>query len=232
MNHTAIEPTAPGGDDDWLVSMPKADLHVHLVGSAAPATVAALAARHPDSGVPADAGELAAFYRFRDFAHFLDVYKLVSDLVRSPEDVVTLVAGMAGDMAGQGTVYAEVTVTPVSHISAGIHPGELAQALDIGTAAARARGVELAWVYDISALVERDGAHRTLDAALHHPPAALTGFGSAGRKPGSAGPASATSSPPPGPPGCTACRTPARASAPVRCGPPSTSLARSGSATA
>jgi aminodeoxyfutalosine deaminase len=145
--------------------MPKADLHVHLVGSAAPATVAALAARHTDSGVPADAGELGAFYKFRDFPHFLDVYKLVSDLVRSPEDVITLAAGMAEDMARQGTVYAEVTVTPVSHISAGIHPGELAQALDVGAAAARSRGVEVAWVYDISALVERDGAHRTLDAA-------------------------------------------------------------------
>ena len=180
MNPTATQPTAFGSDDDWLVSMPKADLHVHLVGSAAPATVAALAARHPDSGVPADAGELSAFYRFRDFAHFLDVYRLVSDLVRRPEDVVTLVAGMAEDMARQGTVYAEVTVTPVSHISAGINPGELAQALDVGAAAARACGVELAWVYDISALVERDGAHRTLDAALHHPPAALTGFGVGG----------------------------------------------------
>src|ERR1700691_1921269 len=184
MNHTAIKPHVVGSDDGWLVSMQKADLHVHLVGSAAPATVAALAARHPDSGVPADAGQLAAFYKFRDFAHFLDVYKLVSDLVRSPEDVVTLVAGMAGDMAAQGTVYAEVTVTPVSHISAGIHPGELAQALDIGAAAARAHGVELAWVYDISALVERDGAHRTLDAALHHPPAALTGFGLGGAETG------------------------------------------------
>lgn len=103
MIHTAIQPPASGSDDDWLVSMPKADLHVHLVGSAAPSTVAALAARHPDRGVPADADELTAFYRFRDFAHFLDVYQLVSDLVRSPEDVVTLVAGMTEDMAGQGT---------------------------------------------------------------------------------------------------------------------------------
>src|ERR1700733_11978861 len=112
MNHTAIKPPAVDGDDGWLVSMPKADLHVHLVGSAAPATVAALAARHPDSGVPADAGELAAFYRFRDFAHFLDVYKLVSDLVRSPEDVVTLVGGMAEDMAGQGKGHRAETVPP------------------------------------------------------------------------------------------------------------------------
>jgi aminodeoxyfutalosine deaminase len=184
MNHTAIQTPASGSEDDWLVAMPKADLHVHLVGSAAPATVAELAARHPDSGVPADVGELSAFYRFRDFAHFLDVYKLVSDVVRGPEDVVTLVAGMAGDMAAQGTVYAEVTVTPVSHMSAGIHPRDLAQALDIGAAAARARGVELAWVYDIAAQDGRDGAQRTLDAALRHPPAALTGFGLGGAETG------------------------------------------------
>jgi aminodeoxyfutalosine deaminase len=98
MKDTAIQPPAFGGDDDWLVSMPKADLHVHLVGSAAPATVAALAARYPDSGVPADTDQLSAFYRFRDFAHFIDVYELVSDLVRDPEDLVTLVAGLAGDM--------------------------------------------------------------------------------------------------------------------------------------
>jgi aminodeoxyfutalosine deaminase len=184
MTDTAIQPPAFGGDDDWLVSLPKADLHVHLVGSAAPATVAALAARHPDSGVPADAGELSAFYVFRDFNHFIDVYELVSDLVRNPEDLVTLVDGLAADMIAQGTLYAEVTVTPVSHIRAGLGPGELAQALDAGAAAARARGVELAWVYDISGQYGRDGAEQTLDAALRHPPAALVGFGLGGAEAG------------------------------------------------
>ena len=180
MKDTAIQPPAFGADDDWLVSMPKADLHVHLVGSAAPATVAALAARYPDSGVPADTDQLTAFYRFRDFAHFIDVYELVSDLVRGPEDLVTLVAGLAGNMIAQGTLYAEVTVTPVSHARVGIGAGELAQALDAGAAAARARGVELAWVYDISGLCGRDAARQTLDAALRHPPAALVGFGLGG----------------------------------------------------
>jgi aminodeoxyfutalosine deaminase len=184
MKHTAIRPPGFGSDDDWLVSMPKADLHVHLVGSAAPATVAALAARHPDSGVPADVGELTAFYRFRDFDHFLGVYTLVSNLVRGPEDLVTLVAGLAADMIAQGTAYAEVTVTPVSHARAGIGAGELAQALDAGAAAARARGVELAWVYDISGFDGQEGARQTLDAALRHPPSGLVGFGMGGPEAG------------------------------------------------
>ncbi len=184
-SNAAATAAGTGATDDELVAMVKADLHVHLVGSAAPHTVAALAARHPEGGVPADVGEVQAFFAFRDFAHFLRVYTVVSALVRTPDDIVTLVASLAGDMQAQGTVYAEVTVTPVSHLKAGIRPDELAQALDIGAAAARERhGVELGWVYDISGGDGRGGAQRTLDAALHHAPGALVGFGLGGPEAG------------------------------------------------
>jgi aminodeoxyfutalosine deaminase len=171
-------------NDDELIAMVKADLHVHLVGSAAPHTVAALAARYPQGGVPRDTGELNDFFRFRDFAHFLDVFTAVSRLVRSPEDLVVLVDGLAADMHAQGTVYAEVTVTPVTHIRQGIGAGELAQALNAGAARARADGVELAWVYDISGRDGSDGGRLTLDAALNHPPDALLGFGLGGPEAG------------------------------------------------
>ncbi|HUB40048.1 MAG TPA: adenosine deaminase [Streptosporangiaceae bacterium] len=184
MNETAAQGPATGLSDDELAALTKADLHVHLVGSAAPSTVAVLASCHPESGVPADAGELTAFFAFRDFAHFLAVYTAVSNLVRSPEDIVALVSGLAADMRSQGTAYAEVTVTPVSHLRAGIAAGELAQALDAGAAAARANGVELAWVYDISGGDGLDGARQTLDAALNHPPSALIGFGLGGPEAG------------------------------------------------
>jgi aminodeoxyfutalosine deaminase len=184
MSGTAAETLVGGPSDDELAALAKADLHVHLVGSAAPQTVAALAARHPESGVPADVDELKAFFAFRDFTHFLNVYTAVSGLIRAPEDVVTLVTGLAVDMRAEGTAYAEVTVTPVSHLQAGIAASELAQALDAGVSAARAEGVELAWVYDISGGDGREGAQQTLDAALHHPPAALIGFGLGGPEAG------------------------------------------------
>jgi aminodeoxyfutalosine deaminase len=184
MSGAAAEPSAAGPGDDELLALAKADLHVHLVGSAAPQTVATLAARHPGSGVPADADQLTTFFAFRDFAHFIEVYTAVSDLIRSPEDVVTLVAGLAADMRAQGTAYAEVTVTPASHLKAGIAASELAQALDAGAAGARAGGVELAWVYDIAGGDGRDAAQQTLDAALNYPPAALIGFGLGGGEAG------------------------------------------------
>lgn len=185
MNGYTTAPQASSLDDGALIALPKADLHVHLVGSAAPATVAALARRHPEAGVPADTGQLAEYFTFRDFPHFLRVYSAVSDLVREPDDVVTLVEGLARDMHAQGTAYAEVTVTPVTHLRAGIQPDELAQALSAGVAAARAQtGVELAWVYDISGGDGREGARLTLDAALRHPPAGLIGFGLGGPEAG------------------------------------------------
>ena len=185
MSGTVTPPPAPGLDDAALTALAKADLHVHLVGSAAPHTVAALAARHPGSGVPASTDELQRFFRFRDFPHFHEVYTAVSRLVRTPVDVATLVEGLAADMKAQGTAYAEVTVTPVSHLRAGIRPAELAQALTAGAAAARARsGAELSWVYDISGGDGREGARLTLDAALRHPPAGLVGFGLGGPEAG------------------------------------------------
>ncbi len=97
--------------DAFIDRLPKVELHLHLVGSASVPTVLELARRHPDGGVPRSAAELAAFYEFRDFPHFADVYAAVSGLVREPADVAELVLGAARDLAGQNVRYAELTVT-------------------------------------------------------------------------------------------------------------------------
>lgn len=176
---------APVVSDQELRAWPKVDLHVHLVGSAAPHTVAELAARHPEVGVPADLVRLQDFYAFSDFAHFIRVYTAVSGLLRTAADVEALVLGLGADLSAQGVLYAEVTVTPVAHLRAGVAADELAQALDRGAARVRrAHGVELAWVYDIAAGDGPAGADDTLRAALRHPPAGLVGFGLGGSEAG------------------------------------------------
>jgi aminodeoxyfutalosine deaminase len=169
-------------DDDALRALPTVDLHCHLVGAASPDTVLDLAQRYPDGGVPTDLPALQRFFTFRDFTHFLTVYDTVSDLVRTPEDITVLVAGLARDLSAQGVPYAEVTVTPVSHQRAGIAPDDLAAALAAGARAAR--GTTLAWVYDISGFDGAAGAQATLDAALRHPPPDLVGFGLGGPESG------------------------------------------------
>ena len=49
--------------------------------------------------VPRTEPELRAFFEFRDFPHFAEVYGAVSALVREPADVAALVAGAARDLA-------------------------------------------------------------------------------------------------------------------------------------
>lgn len=55
------------------------------MGAASPRIVAELAARHEGSSpVPADPEPLRDYFVFTDFAHFIDVYMTVVDLIRTP----------------------------------------------------------------------------------------------------------------------------------------------------
>ncbi|WP_189221853.1 adenosine deaminase [Saccharothrix coeruleofusca] len=165
----------------FIAELPKVELHVHLVGSASPATVLALARRHPDGGVPTDEAELLEFYEFTGFDHFIDVYAKVSDLVTTGDDVAALVLGLAEDLARNAVRYAEVTVTATSHLRAGIAPDELDEALERSRARARVEhGVELAWVFDVPGVWDRDAGMTSAIYATRHRPAGTVGFGLGG----------------------------------------------------
>src|SRR3990170_3669650 len=109
--------------ESFLASAPKVELHLHLVGSASPATVAALAERRPDVGVPADVDQLAELFRFRDFPHFIEIYDSVPSLVAPAEDIAIVIEGAAADLARQNVPYAEMTVTPYMHTIRGVPYG-------------------------------------------------------------------------------------------------------------
>ena len=70
--------------------------------------------------MPADPALLKDYFRFTDFAHFIEVYLSVVDLIRDAEDVWTLTYQVAKDLAAQNVRYAELTVSPYSHVSRGI----------------------------------------------------------------------------------------------------------------
>ncbi len=170
---------------DFVAAVPKVELHLHLVGSAAPDTVLRLARRHPDGGVPTDAGELARFYEFVDFAHFIDVYRQVDGLVRDAADVRTLVVGLARDAARSNVRYAEVTVTVAMHLAKGMPAAELTDALTSGREQALAdHGVALNWIFDIPAGFGDQAVQDTVGYAVEQRPPGTVALGLAGMEAG------------------------------------------------
>ena len=170
--------------ESFIAGLPKAELHVHHVGSASPRIVAALAERHPGT-VPADPEPLADFFVFNDFAHFVTIYLSVVDLIRTAEDVRLLTYEVAADMAEQNIRYAELTVTPYTSVTESLPAEAFLEAIeDARQAALRDLGLELRWIFDIPADFGMPAAEMTASIALDHDVPGLIGFGVGGSEQG------------------------------------------------
>ncbi|GHD43697.1 aminodeoxyfutalosine deaminase [Streptomyces galbus] len=189
------EPTAPTGPTTpdaarvprdlhaFIAGLPKAELHVHHVGSASPRIVSELAARHPDSKVPTDPEALADYFTFTDFAHFIEVYLSVVDLIRTPEDVRLLTYEVARELHRQQVRYAELTITPYSSVRRGIDERAFMDAVEDARKAAEAEfGTVLRWCFDIPGEAGLESAEVTARLATDDRvrPEGLVSFGLGG----------------------------------------------------
>jgi aminodeoxyfutalosine deaminase len=167
---------------DFIAGLPKAELHVHHVGSASPRIVAELAARHEGkTPVPADPALLAKYFEFRDFAHFVEIYLSVVDLIREPEDVRILTYEVARELARQQVRYAELTVTPYSHVKRGMPAPVFCEAIEDARVRAESElGIVLRWCFDIPGEAGLPAAEETLRIALDERPDGLVSFGLGG----------------------------------------------------
>ena len=137
--------------------------------------------------MPSDPDELRRFYEFRDFAHFVEVYLAVVDMIRTPEDIRYLTYEVAREMAtGQNLRYAELTCTPYTSVrphedGKGMPIEAYSEAIeDARVAAERDFGLVLRWIYDIPGESGLPAADKTLEYALKHPTEGLIGFGLGG----------------------------------------------------
>ena len=89
----------------------KAELHVHLEGTAPPELIARIAARN---GVVLPDGMLAADGRFHytDFLHFLETYDRAASVIRTAADYRDITYEYLSGVAAGGGIYVELTASP------------------------------------------------------------------------------------------------------------------------
>jgi adenosine deaminase len=97
---------------DFIRAMPKVELHVHLQGSIQPSTLLKLARRH-GINLPADTIEgIEVWYTFKDFAHFIEIYSVICECLRAPDDIELVTREFLVGQAAQNIRYTELTYTP------------------------------------------------------------------------------------------------------------------------
>jgi adenosine deaminase len=145
--------------------IPKAELHVHLEGTAPPSLIRRLAERN---GMAVPEGVFASddTFAWTDFLHFLRTYDLAASVIRTPEDYRDVTFEYLSGCAEQGAVYVEVIASPDHAAAVGLpdadHYAAIAQGIDDARAA---HGIEARIVI---AAIRNLGVEGAEDIARRH----------------------------------------------------------------
>lgn len=105
---------------DFIQSLPKAELHVHLEGTLEPEHIFSLAARNGIELEYATPEDVVAAYDFHDLPSFLKIYYAAMDVLRTEEDFYDLAMHYFRRAAEQNVVYVEPFFDPQAHTSRGV----------------------------------------------------------------------------------------------------------------
>ena len=145
---------------DTATPYPKIELHVHLEATIQPETLLAIAKRNGET-LPADTVEgLRELYRFRDFDHFIEVWILTTNCLRTEEDFRQVVVGYAEEAKRHGAVYLEAIFSPIERTWRGVSWDEMLEGYCSGAQLARElHGVEVRLNPDITRSAPIEDAH-------------------------------------------------------------------------
>ncbi|MEU4082787.1 adenosine deaminase [Streptomyces aureus] len=111
------------------MSLPKAELHLHIEGTLEPELAFALAARNGVTLPYADTEELREAYRFDDLQSFLNLYYELMAVLRTEADFADLADAYLARAAAQGVRHAEIFFDPQAHIVRGVPMGTVVEGL-------------------------------------------------------------------------------------------------------
>jgi len=140
------------------LSIPKAELHLHLEGAISPATVVELKKRHGETGSIEDVHRL---YHSQGFVGFLMAFKEITGLLRTAEDYELITYRLMEKLKAENVLHAEVYVSVGVCLWRKQNFDSIFEGLEQGRQRGeRDFGVSLLWIFDA---VRQFGAEAAMD---------------------------------------------------------------------
>lgn len=165
-----------------ILSLPKAELHLHLEGAVEPETLVELSRRHDPE--PLDREAVERLYRYSDFRGFLMAFKAVTERLQSAADFELITYKLMERLRAENVLHAEVYVS----VGVCLWRGQVFSALFEGMERGRERGerdfgVSLLWLFDAVRQFGPEAAQRVAEetvAARERGCGSVIGFGIGG----------------------------------------------------
>lgn len=152
--------------EEFIVRMPKVELHIHLEGSIMPPTVLYLAQRNGIALPQMTLAGVKRMYRYANFSEFLNVFMTLTQVIVRREDFEHLAYETGLMLSRQNILYAEVMLSPMQHLLRGIHLVETIKGAAAGFARAEAEtGIMLRLALDYGRQYGPDYAWYVLEIA-------------------------------------------------------------------
>ena len=163
----------------FILSLPKAELHLHLEGSILPTTLLELMRRPgtPDASLAA----IEQLYQFEDFSGFLMAFKAVTEHLQSPDDYELIAYRLMERLKSENVLHAEVYVSvgvclwrkqEFDAIFEGLERGRMRGERDFG--------ISLLWIFDAVRQFGAAEAQRVAELAVRYHHRNVVGFGIGG----------------------------------------------------
>jgi aminodeoxyfutalosine deaminase len=162
---------------EHFLSLPKAELHLHLEGSIRPAIVSALTARH---GIQVSEEEVRRRYSYTDFLGFLEAFKWVTSFLRTPDDYALIIQDLGEQLLAQNVVYAEVTLSVGVMLLRNQRPERNFESILRAAEPFESRGLKMFWIFDAVRQFGPDAAQQVVDSARNAASNKIVAFGIGG----------------------------------------------------
>ena len=175
-------------DLEFIQSLPKAELHLHLEGTVDPPTLVELSRRHnlplpndPDSGKELSERDVVELYQYKDFVGFLMAFKAVSQRLRTAEDYELITYRLMEKLEAQNVKHAEVYVSVGVIHWRGQELNPIFEGLERGRERGqRDFGVSLLWIFDAVRHFGAEATQRVFEEAVRYRDRNVVGVGIGG----------------------------------------------------